>query len=276
MTSSEHWIGDGKRHLKGFQSKKDFEKVYKPPQTIVQGYKQLCEFGEDVALLPNLPTELKKVVFICCNTYTKPSLSLGVGPMSDAINVADSLTPLGYKLYFCHNPKTALFQQYLQHFFKHTKEFLLVYYTGHGKRIPDRNGDENDGMDEALVFDDGFLVDDKLSEILKTPDKPAELKIVLLNDCCHCGTIWDLNAKELPQNLLCLSGAKDSQTAKQTTIEGTEQGIFTFYFLQILEEDPKISPAEMELKLNVILPRYAQCFVKSTTTTSLFNKPIFI
>jgi hypothetical protein len=182
---------------------------------------------------------------------------------------------MGLTLYFCHNPKAADFQKYLTHFFKNTKEYLLLYYTGHGGTVKDTSGDEADGQDEALVFDDGFVVDDKLQEILKSSGKPATSKIVLLNDCCHSGSIWDLQSgKGLPANVMCLSAAKDSQTAKQTSIGGADQGIFTFHFFQLLEDNPKFTPNQIEPKINAEISKYQQMFTKSATTPALLTQPI--
>jgi hypothetical protein len=78
----------------------------------------------------------------------------------------------------------------------------------------------------------------------------------------------------LPPNVICLSAAKDSQTAKQTSVGGADQGIFTFHFFQLLEENPKITPAQIEPKINAQISKYQQVFTKSTTTPDLFNQPI--
>ncbi len=65
-------------------------------------------------------------------------------------------------------------------------DILIIHYTGHGTQIPDKNGDEIDGYDEALYLYDGAFSDDEFNEIL------SELKdgvtCVVLLDCCHSGT----------------------------------------------------------------------------------------
>lgn len=76
---------------------------------------------------------------------------------------------------------------------------VLIYYSGHGTRIPDLNGDEKeDGADEVLTMYDlqqakiqgknsltGVLIDDKFNEILtKIPSK----NILVLLDACNSGT----------------------------------------------------------------------------------------
>jgi hypothetical protein len=202
---------------------------------------------------------------------------LGVGPLNDAISVAKFMKNKGFSVVFVHNPKAAQFQECLAHCIKNTSRYLMVYYTGHGGSVKDLSGDEADGMDEALVFDDGFLIDDKLIKLLRESGKPANLKICLLNDCCHSGSIYDLSsdpAKGQPANMMCLSAARDSETAKQTTVGGTDQGIFTFYFFKLLAENGNMTPTDMENSIGQYLKKFSQGFTKSATTPSLLTQPI--
>ena len=67
----------------------------------------------------------------------------------------------------------------------------VFHFSGHGTYVPDRNGDEPDGRDEALVPYDftatGALTDDILRAAYNgfTPDT----HLLLTMDCCHSGTI---------------------------------------------------------------------------------------
>ena len=75
---------------------------------------------------------------------------------------------------------------------------VVIYFSGHGTFIPDRNGDEPDGRDEVLVMNDTgrvrtkdsvtldkVLVDDQLGDLLaKIPSR----HILVLVDACHSGT----------------------------------------------------------------------------------------
>lgn len=72
------------------------------------------------------------------------------------------------------------------------EDTVLFYFSGHGAQIPDDDGDEEDGLDEALwVWDSSktlglsLIRDDDLNRWLSA--LPAENKLVLL-DCCHSGT----------------------------------------------------------------------------------------
>lgn len=70
-----------------------------------------------------------------------------------------------------------------------------LYYSGHGLQVTDQDGDEDDGMDEALApFDlvakdkdwDGAITDDELDAILERLKGRA---VTLVIDACHSGTI---------------------------------------------------------------------------------------
>lgn len=72
---------------------------------------------------------------------------------------------------------------------------LFFHYSGHGSSIPDNNGDEADGKDEALVPLDyeraGMIRDDDIFKQLVVPLK-ADVTLVCVLDCCHSGSILDL------------------------------------------------------------------------------------
>ena len=73
--------------------------------------------------------------------------------------------------------------------------FLFKIQIGHGTKVRDESGDEEDGYDEALCpldyNDSGLLVDDDLFAILIEPMQQG-VHMVSLMDCCHSGTILDL------------------------------------------------------------------------------------
>jgi len=75
---------------------------------------------------------------------------------------------------------------------------IFLHYSGHGSKLRDDNGDEDDGYDEVLCpidyAESGFIRDDQLFEIL-VEGLPAGVHVVSLMDCCHSGTILDLPYK---------------------------------------------------------------------------------
>lgn len=68
----------------------------------------------------------------------------------------------------------------------------VFYYSGHGTRIRDRDGDESllDYMDECLVphdaYPDNFLIDDEIADVLSKLNPAASLYVIF--DCCYSGT----------------------------------------------------------------------------------------
>lgn len=71
-------------------------------------------------------------------------------------------------------------------------DLLIFQFSGHGSQILDRNNDElKDHMDELICpydmnWDDGFITDDMLGNILSGLKKGVRMEIIL--DSCHSGT----------------------------------------------------------------------------------------
>ena len=72
---------------------------------------------------------------------------------------------------------------------------LFFHYSGHGTKVADRDGDDDDGYDEALVPGDysraGMILDDDIYKIVLRDLKPG-VRLTAITDCCHSGTIMDL------------------------------------------------------------------------------------
>ena len=70
---------------------------------------------------------------------------------------------------------------------------FVLAYAGHGGRVPDRDGDEDDGYDEAWALDDAPLTDDALGQLLSSfhPD----VHVVLISNCCFSAGMADLPAR---------------------------------------------------------------------------------
>lgn len=68
-------------------------------------------------------------------------------------------------------------------------DVIVFQYAGHGTRLPDRNADEMDALDEALVpYDYGtgaFLLDDDLGQLYAR--LPDGVNLTCFMDCCHSG-----------------------------------------------------------------------------------------
>ena len=68
---------------------------------------------------------------------------------------------------------------------------LVFFYSGHGSRVPDFNGDELDRLDEIICphdmdFGGNYISDDDFKELFKTIPKGVNLEAIL--DSCHSGT----------------------------------------------------------------------------------------
>ena len=74
---------------------------------------------------------------------------------------------------------------------------LVLFTSSHGSRVPDLNRDEVDGYDEVLVthdldWDYTILIDDELAVHLARVPRGAVMACIW--DCCHSGTMEDVNA----------------------------------------------------------------------------------
>lgn len=139
---------------------------------------------------------------------------------------------------------------------------LLFHYSGHGTSVPDKNGDEMDGKDEALCPVDfassGFILDDELNATLVAP-LPKGCVLRVITDCCHSGSITDLhyyydNAKFLANvnkddslkedkkekqvlaDVVAWSGCMDNQTSADAYINGKFAGALTATFLELMRD----------------------------------------
>lgn len=223
-----------------------------------------------------LPEGMKKSALLCVNTYVGTRNSLGDGPANDGVTMAKLLKTYGFDVYYLLNPRKSVFLSTLAHFLKNTEEHLVVYYTGHGTYVRDVSGDEDDYYDEAMVFVDGNVIDDTLLEYLNQ-NKNAESVATLVSDCCHSGTIWDLQSKNCAKPPKCVSigAASDRQTAKQTVVEKLEQGLFTYNTKKLLTKTPELSPNDLQTKLRPLLRSYAQTVVVESTDDSIPRDPVF-
>jgi metacaspase-1 len=66
-------------------------------------------------------------------------------------------------------------------------DILLVTYSGHGGQVPDKNGDDDDSLDETWVLYDRELIDDELYALWGGL-KPG-VRVLVLSDSCHSGSV---------------------------------------------------------------------------------------
>lgn len=118
-------------------------------------------------------------------------------------------------------------------------DYFVFNYSGHGANVKDNDGDEADGEDEALclVTPEGelswpdFLTDDDFAEAI-TDAVPHGVKVLILCDCCHSGTIGDFKNESWDgRTAISLSGCTDNQTSGDTG----NGGIFTHAMLLAID-----------------------------------------
>lgn len=70
-------------------------------------------------------------------------------------------------------------------------DLVVIQFSGHGSFVPDADGDEDDGTDEALCPWDtdkkGVITDDELFELYSA--RAYGVRVVVFSDSCHSGTV---------------------------------------------------------------------------------------
>lgn len=129
------------------------------------------------------------------------------------------------------------------------KANIFIHYSGHGTQATDVNGDEVDGKDECMYVLDGIIRDDDVRLMLSK--FPKECNIFMVMDCCHSGSVCDLqynmnyngvctelsSSYKLESNITMISGCLDNQTAADAYILDKKMyyGACTAAFIKTLE-----------------------------------------
>jgi hypothetical protein len=121
---------------------------------------------------------------------------------------------------------------------------LAITYSGHGTNRVGIERKEIDGRDECLVPSDfhkaGPIADDDIAAILAKA--PQGSKVTLFLDCCHSGTMRDLeytyrgarsfrnsDGKRMLADVACMSGCR----YPEYSYESSGQGAFTRAFMDV-------------------------------------------
>lgn len=102
-------------------------------------------------------------------------------------------------------------------------DWFIFFYAGHGVNVVDCDGDEADGFDEAFVtpsndgklLDKAVLLDDDFAKALDV-SIPLETRILCICDCCHSGTIVDIDSFHFRHNIYSISASQDHEEAEDT------------------------------------------------------------
>jgi hypothetical protein len=148
---------------------------------------------------------------------------------------------------------------------------IVLTYSGHGTWVPDGDGDEPDGRDEALcpwdIGQGNVLLDDELRELFSK--RARGVRLLMISDSCHSGSVTKGDAAdldpglprarflppeawmkgvtlpaEIPRKLaggmartagdLLMAGCLDTQYSWDTRFNNRPNGAFTFYALKTL------------------------------------------
>ena len=152
---------------------------------------------------------MKKALLIL-NPYFNTSYELGQPVLNDGNMMEKYLTKYGYDVSRLVDASSSVVIEAIKKLIM-TSEEAVIYYSGHGSR-GSYSKEESDGRNEAFVFMRRVVLveDDEMAEVLKLNKTK---KLILFNDCCHSGTIWDLENK-------------DCQTAAQLAENGALTSIF--------------------------------------------------
>lgn len=155
-------------------------------------------------------------------------------------------------------------------------DIAVITYSGHGTWVPDKNGDEIDGRDEALcpydISKGQVLLDDELVQIFN--QRGFSSRIIFISDSCHSGTVARsipnfldedtdpvarylapevfIHDEELLQEArkvendpkqclpeaaaVLMSGCKDTEYSYDANFNNKPQGAFTYIALQELKK----------------------------------------
>jgi hypothetical protein len=176
---------------------------------------------------------------------------------------------------------------------------MVVTYAGHGIPLQDYSNDELDGEDECLVpldcMDSGYIKDDQLNTILvQSVAAFNQLRMIVIMDCCHSGSILDLpymyiNGKwtvasinedrHIKATIIMLSGCKDNQTSADAYIDGQQQGAMSRsfrYAMDRLGHYASIADILVQMRSYLRVNEYNQIPQLSCSQMIDVNKPLFL
>ena len=167
-------------------------------------------------------------------------------------------------------------------------DVLLLFYSGHGSYILDKNNNEATGNDQLIVpCDLNGILDDELKNIIQLNLK-KDVTLIALFDCCHSGSILDLkyqymdsldnnnfteniNESETTGNVIMISGCSDVQTSSDATINNKSQGAMTWAFLEAFKSEKNVTWRNLLIKMRDLLQKSNFSQKPQLTSGSFFN-----
>lgn len=248
--------------------------------------------NEKVKKSPVIKDPSRHAICVGINNYPGTHNDLR-GCINDALEWKDILEKL-----YSFNVRTMFdrrvtYRNFVEHFGNMVNDSkpgqkLVLTFSGHGTNVPDLDGDEPNGRDEAFCLYDGLLIDDNVREIIKNLNKESSLTVIA--DCCHSGTITrsfmsTLNRSDMPKprymppsddmevfrmrgsdintNLfypeedmkeILLTGCLPNEYSWDAFIAGKFRGAMTYSATQAVIKNPNITFEELHAEIRKELP----------------------
>ena len=174
-------------------------------------------------------------------------------------------------------------------------DLLFLFYSGHGSKTLDRNGDEPNGYDEMIVSCDlQGIIDDELKSVIQTYLKSG-VTLVAMFDSCFSGSVLDLkyqymdslnyekyteNSNELETygDVFMISGCTDKQTSADANINKKSNGAMTWSLLEALKQKPNCNWRELVISMRDLLKKsnFTQTPQLSCGKFENIDTPVFI
>jgi uncharacterized caspase-like protein len=205
-------------------------------------------------------------LLIGINYDTNPDVTTLKYCEADAASMRDSLVQRGWNaaelttLYGPAATKSAIMNELTNMVTQaEQKDYILVYFSGHGTTVADTNGDESDGTDEALVPVDyvpltgtPLVTDDELAAIFSSC---KTTKGVIIVDSCYSGGIVNRSMSATGIRVKYIEGVRSkgsgggsdltitslpvmtasAQNEESVELDSLGHGLFTYYLIQGLD-----------------------------------------
>lgn len=223
-----------------------YRRCIRPRDEILKVKSEWSTFGKSIMQKVGIAQKNKKpfkVGLIFCNSYAGTVNDLGDCAINDGLLAYDCLSGLDYEVFCFYDDSAENLKRIIRIVLKSPMiSKVCLYFIGHGVRRRDTDRDESDGYDECFVFRDGILRDDDMRNLLcsSTPLSMQKKDLILISDCCHSGTIFDLSHSDYAKNhikAISFGACMDAQTAKQDWIERKGNGVFSRYFWKGVVEE---------------------------------------
>lgn len=217
------------------------------------------------------------------------------GCVNDAIGWDDILVKRGFQNILLKNSQVTkdVFLQTFGNYVADAKSgySIVITNSSHGTSLPDNDGDDPDGKDEALCMYDGFLVDDDIRNIIKNLADGVNLTII--SDSCFSGTVTraflnsirnsnpsvprympppdNVNAARLgilpvknrmfhteeDMKEILISGCNDNEYSYDAYLGGAYHGAMSYFAQKIINENGPLTYRQFYDKLRANLPQRA-------------------